>query len=336
MYIKKNLRKVSFLKNQDSDKKRYSQEAYERHSKLKLYKRLKEESCTDAVIFSVLAVPRSTLYRWKKRYNEFGLEGLENGCRIPDKVPEVKYTPDQVRLVLKVRRENPLWGKYKIVVIIERDYRMKISVSTVGRIIKMLVKKGLVKPVKYYFGRLKDKRPRKFNNHAKRWKYDMKPCLPGEMIQVDHAVVEAAPERYVKQFDATCPVTKLTVSQVYHHATSRNAAQFLEYMQEQFPFKIVSIQVDGGSEFMGQFEELCQKQKIKLFVLPPRSPKLNGNVERRHATIKYEFFSTYDGPPELAQIRTELTQFIDRYNRYRPHQALDYDTPWDFYLKLEA
>ncbi|MGI9214863.1 MAG: hypothetical protein ACR2HS_04275 [Gammaproteobacteria bacterium] len=45
-------------------------------------------------------------------------------------------------------------------------------------------------------------------------------------------------------------------------------------MIDYFPFKISSIQVDGGSEFMKDFERLCQEKSIDLFVLPPKSPKL--------------------------------------------------------------
>ena len=50
-------------------------------------------------------------------------------------------------------------------------------------------------------------------------------------------------------------------------------------MRHRFPFSIKAVQVDGGSEFMADFETACQKSGIKLFVLPPHSPKLKGHVE---------------------------------------------------------
>jgi len=147
-------------------------------------------------------------------------------------------------------------------------------------------------------------------------------------FKIDHAVIEIGPNYWVKQFDATCPITKITVSQVYARETSATAAQFLAYAQEQFPFQIRSIQVDGGGEFMGEFEAACQVAGIALFVLPPRSPEYNGNVERRHATIKYEFFSTYDGAANLQEIRVELAKYMHKYNTYRPHESLNFDTPF--------
>jgi len=48
------------------------------------------------------------------------------------------------------------------------------------------------------------------------------------------------------------------------------------------------IRRDGGSEFMAQFETACQQRGIQLFVLPPRSPKLNGHVERAQRTHREE------------------------------------------------
>jgi len=56
------------------------------------------------------------------------------------------------------------------------------------------------------------------------------------------------------------------------------------------PFPIRAIQVDGGSEFEAVFEEACQRRNIKLFILPPRSPELNGYVERAHRTHSEEFY----------------------------------------------
>lgn len=56
---------------------------------------------------------------------------------------------------------------------------------------------------------------------------------------------------------------------------------------EKYPAKILSVQVDGGAEFRkdpsssGQaFEDACKELEIPLIVLPPKSPKKNGGVER--------------------------------------------------------
>jgi hypothetical protein len=57
------------------------------------------------------------------------------------------------------------------------------------------------------------------------------------------------------------------------------------------PVPIRSIQVVGGSEFAA-FEQACQQQGIRLFVLSPRSPKLNGAVDARTARTRKNFMSS--------------------------------------------
>ncbi|MBC7217666.1 MAG: hypothetical protein H5U36_05860, partial [Candidatus Caldatribacterium sp.] len=54
--------------------------------------------------------------------------------------------------------------------------------------------------------------------------------------------------------------------------TAGLAREFLEELLTKSPFPVRGIQVDGGSEFYGEFEEACREYGIELFVLPPRSP----------------------------------------------------------------
>ena len=135
------------------------------------------------------------------------------------------------------------------------------------------------------------------------------------------------PWQTLKHFEATCPVTKITVSQVYYNATSHTAARFLAYVRSQVPFEVHSIQVDGGSEFKRDFEAACKVSSIPLYVLPPRSPELNGCVERCNRTLRYEFYGLF----ELCEIRKSLAHYMRMYNTFRPHQALQQATPLAYY-----
>lgn len=96
------------------------------------------------------------------------------------------------------------------------------------------------------------------------------------------------------------------------------------------PFPIRAIQVDGGSEFMADFEAACKARGILLFVLPPHSPKLNGRVERANRTYKEEFYDCSDAAPTVAGFRSDLRAWEHTYNHVRPHQALGYLTPAQF------
>jgi putative transposase len=168
--------------------------------------------------------------------------------------------------------------------------------TTVGRIISKLIKTGTIRAVHTSPGRRHKKR-RVFNKHANRWKYGMKGKKPGELIQIDHMSVYS-PGIRIKHFKAICPVTRIMVAYVFSCATSKIAAKFLDYLIKEMSFQISSIQVDGGSEFMKDFEKACLDKGIELFVLPPRKPKYNGTVERTNGITRDEFYwfytDTYD------------------------------------------
>lgn len=312
------------------DETTYSQKAYDREKKLKLYQKLISEGCSKKTALEAIETSRATYYRWKKSYKLYRLAGLEDESRCPNNLRKPAWTRKDEQLILKVRQKFKLWGKYKIAAILSREYSVNLSASTVGRIISKFIKKGKIKPVCFYLGRSSRKR-RVFDGHAQKWQYGMKTQVPGELIQMDHATIRLSSGKVVKHFKAICPLTKLTAEKAYKNATSTAAEKFLEYVQEKLPFEIKSIQVDGGSEFMGDFENSCKRKKIPLYVLPPRSPKFNCNVERGNSTVKYEFYYHYDGPPVIGVINQRLERFVKFYNTFRPHQSLQYKTPMEHY-----
>ena len=119
-----------------------------------------------------------------------------------------------------------------------------------------------------YMGRAKPKKARVFNYDAKRLPIGLKSKKPGDLIQIDHAPITASGYS-VKHFDAICPTTRIAFGKAYSRATAACAQDFLEYIIKQFPFPITGIQVDGGSEFMAEFERGCALLDIPLWVLPP-------------------------------------------------------------------
>ena len=85
---------------------------------------------------------------------------------------------------------------------------------------------------------------------------------------------------------------------------------------------------------MGEFEDYCEEEEIKLYVLPLRSPKMNGYVERANETYRYEFWNVYEIPDTIEETRKLLKKFEYKYNFERPHQALNYLTPMEFYNNM--
>lgn len=317
------------------DDKEYSEKALVRKKILDDYQKLRADGSSERVILSVLGVSRASYYRWKTRYARYGMIGLEPKSTRPKKVRIPKWSKKLEESVLAVRRKYTLFGKSKIATLLRRDSGTITSCSTVGRILDSLLKRNLVKPASFYTGKYNPK-PRAFTNHAKRLPKGMKSQRPGELVQIDHMSVQIDDGKEVKHFEAMCPTTRYSVGQAHRNATSRTAATFLDFVIAQLPFKLISVQVDGGSEFMGDFEVACKERSIPLFVLPPRMPKMNAFVERSNGTVKYEFYKLYEGPNGLDAIDYRLQQYKHFYNTFRPHRGLQERTPMEYYKYLEA
>ena len=77
---------------------------------------------------------------------------------------------------------------------------------------------------------------------------------------------------------------------VYSKANRANATKFLRELIENAPYKVRSIQVDGGSEFMKDFEDACKALGIPFFV-PPPAKTYNGKIERSNRVFREEFYA---------------------------------------------
>ena len=163
---------------------------------------------------------------------------------------------------------------------------------------------------------------------------NQKPNNPGELVQIDHMVLNQCNGLKIKEFRIVDPTTRISISRIYNSANAINAREFLKEARNELEFEIKSIQVDGGSEFMKEFEDYCKYEGIKLYVLPPRSPKMNGYVERANETYRYEFWNVYEIPDTIEEARKLLRKFEYKYNFLRPHQSLNYLTPMEYYNKM--
>jgi len=232
-----------------------------------------------------------------------------------------------VQAVLRSREEYPRWGKDKLVILLRRE-GCTCSASTVGRILKKLKERGELKEsLPNYISARKSQRQRPY---AIRKPKDYVVKEPGDMVEVDTLDVRPLPGMVLKHFTARDVVSKWDVLEAHTRASSHTAAAFIDTLLTRMPFPVKVIQVDGGSEFQDSFEIECQRRGIKLFVLPPRSPKLNGHVERAQRTHTEEFYEVTDTSFEIEELNQALLQWGKVYNTIRPHQALGYLTPEEF------
>lgn len=301
-----------------------SEEASIRLGCIQLCESLRKRGFTLKEACELMKISQATFYRWLKRYKTLGLYALEPKSKKPKQYRFRRWSKELIETILTIRQEFPVWGKNKVIILV-RQAGFKVSESTVGRILAELVKKGrCLKALAYSRRNRQRKAAHRF--HAQRIKYKLQPRFAGEGIQIDSMSLGEG-GRTFKQFTATCPISKWTIVDIYPRATSKIAAQFLQKCIREMPFPIRGIQVDGGSEFMKYFEEECANQKIPLYVLPPRSPKLNGNVERVNGLCRREFYEVYDLPDALSDMRLAIAQFQNAFNYRRPHFSLKGLTP---------
>ena len=271
-------------------------------------------------------IARATFYRWYPRYNYRHTATLESHSRAPRHRRQPTWTAEQYQAVIDLRGEYPRWGKDKLVPLL-RKRGMDISVSMAGRIIATAKRKGQLKePLRMISARKrKTRRP-----YAIRKPKDYVVEKPGDLAQIDTLDVRPTPGVIFKHFSLVDCVSRYAMVALRGRATARTAQESLEAMLARSPFPIRALQIDGGSEFMAEFEEFCQRKEIRLFVLPPRSPKLNGQVERTQRTHTEEFYECTDAEPTLPGLGAALANWEVIYNTVRPHQALGYLTPMEF------
>jgi putative transposase len=273
-------------------------------------------------------ISRQTFYRWHRRYDPLHLASLESRSHRPHhrRLPTWSFPLEEK--VLRLRLQFPRWGKDKLAVLLRRQ-QPRLSTSMVGRILTHLKRHGrLVEPPRS--GVPGSRRALRLRPYAVRKPKQYAVSQPGDLVQVDTLDVRPVPGVAFKQFTARDVISRWDVLQAHTRATALTAAQFLDTLQQRMPFPIRALQVDGGSEFAAQFEQACQQRRLHLFVLPPRSPKLNGAVERANRTHTEEFYQITPYSWDMKPLNRELRLWERTYNTVRPHQALGYLTPQQF------
>jgi len=329
-------------------------EVQQRLDALRRWKQARRMGLSSQQAAEVVGVPRSTLYRWDERLRNGGPAALANESRRPHKLRSSRLIDAQLLGLLRALYEQfPGYGKAKLHALLCHPQRLRRlpgplpslaeriealptvpSQSTIGRALAKLRARGQLQPLerRRYARRQGATRRRPHRPWAIRSSSAMRLAVerPGQLVQLDTLKVRGPGGERLVQFTATDVVSRFTVVQAYTAATARCAADFLGKLLGQMPFAVEALQVDGGSEFKADFEAACQQMQLPLHVLPPRSPKLNGRVERAHGNWRYEVYAAHCWPWPLRPLRAWLQQQQDIYNFVRPHQALGLLPPADY------
>ena len=123
---------------------------------------------------------------------------------------------------------------------------------------------------------------------------------------------------------STLPFLSLTrLLQLFYERTL-----FIDYVIEKFPFRIHTVRTDRGHEFQALFHWHIVDKGIRHVYIKPKTPQLNGKVERSHRTDKDDFYQllTYKDDVDLNK---KLAAWESFYNYDRPHGAFNGKTPYE-------
>ena len=262
-------------------------------------------------------ISRQCFYRWLRRYEEEGEEGLRSRSSRPHNSPNATQS-EVVGKIIYLRRHYHQ-GPQKISMYLKRYHDIDISPSGVWRILKKLDMSRLPTSQRY-------------QRHAKRWKRYEKP-LPGHRVQVDVKFIEpiAGLKKRHYQYTAIDDCTRIRVLRIYPKNDQKTAIQFVDYLLERLPFKVEVIQTDNGAEFQGAFHYHVLDKGVGHVYIKPATPRLNGKVERSHRIDNEEFYRQLDGVviDDTGLFNEKLHEWEDFYNFHRPHGGLGGLTPYE-------
>ncbi len=264
-------------------------------------------------------ISRQTYYSWVRRYEEFGLDGLRDRSKRPHVSPGA--TPSEVVAKIVYLRQNYHFGPRKIQMYLTRYHDITISLSGIWRILKRLDMNRLPSSQRY-------------KRHRDRWKRYEKP-QPGHRVQIDVkfiAPLKGSRKGCYYQFTAIDDCTRIRVLKIYDACNQRTAIRFIDEVVRRLPFRVHVVQTDNGAEFQSQFHWHLQERDIRHAYIRPRTPRLNGKVERSHRVDDQEFYQLLDKDgitDDIHLFNEKLREWEDYYNYHRPHGALGGQTPYE-------
>lgn len=272
-----------------------------------------------AALCREFGISRKTGYKWVGRYLEQQQSGLQDRSRAPRSHPQAVSNAIE-EAVVAARTAHPTWGPRKLRAWLQRrDSQVGWpAASTIGAILK---RHGLV---------VSRRRRRTIRRYSEPfvgcdranavWSADLKGWFTtGDGSRCDPLTITDNYSRYLLRCQAVISATHDAIKPVFE-------AAFREYGLPE------AIRTDNGVPFATTTVGGLSRLSIwwlKLGIVPeriePGKPAQNGRHERMHRTLKRETAM----PPKhtLRAQQQAFDRFRAEFNRQRPHEAIDMDTP---------
>jgi len=249
--------------------------------------------------------------------------------------------------ILEVRNEHPYLGEGKISRVLERDYQIKVSSPTVNRYLHKHQKISPAISERVKMAWLKKKEREKSKEMSLKVKYrppeQIKDCRPGALVEKDMKLVPKIndfskmisgyriKDYFYFQQTFNDSFTRIRGLELTKASTSWAVKESYQRVKKRLPFSIACCNTDNGGENGKDFSKELNRDDVVHFYSRASTPTDNPRVERSHLTDEKEFYQRQNIYFSFKEQKQALRKWEHTYNYYRPHQALGYLTPMEFY-----
>lgn len=268
-------------------------------------------------------ITTKTFFKFRKRFNQHGLKGLDDSSRTPHKTRTWTVTAQEEIRIRSLRKKYIRLGKMKLVRYYQKEYGAAISSWKIQRVIERY---------QLYYHPVFTARKRR--NQARglikrRITHAPVSQTIASLLHVD-TIVFYWNNTYRYILTAIDDLTRMGYARMYQHHSSKDATDFLKRLQYVLTLPIQAVHTDNGSEFAKYFQKACSSMHIERYFSRVRMPKDNSRLERFNRTLQEEFIDIHDTSTTIEEFNQLLTDWLIEYNFKRPHQALNYLTPIEY------
>ena len=270
------------------------------------------ETISDVCI--AFGVSRATWYKWKRRYDTYGIDGLKNQSRKPHNIKSLKVTEELEKLVLELRLNNR-FGPMRIRFRLKRKYGVSLGTKTIYNLLK-----------RHKLNVLAVKLKRKYK------RFEMK--HPNELVQMDTKgpfyLKASRTKHYFIHVIDDC--SRKVVSKWCNRRTSEAALSVLKEWVK-LHGKPNKVMHDGGKEFTStKFKNFLNLNGIKDKQIPKGYPQEQGKVEAYNKIVISEFLQIEELKDEKDGAE-KYESFVNSYNYEREHGGINGMTPAEKFMK---
>ncbi len=270
------------------------------------------KSISDVCI--AFGVSRATWYKWKRRYDTYGIDGLKNQSRKPHNIKSLKVTEELEKLVLELRLNNR-FGPMRIRFRLKRKYGVSLGTKTIYNLLK-----------RHKLNVLSVKLKRKYK------RFEMK--HPNELVQMDTKgpfyLKASRTKHYFIHVIDDC--SRKVVSKWCNRRTSEAALSVLKEWVK-LHGKPNKVMHDGGTEFTStDFKNFLILNGIKDKQIPKGYPQEQGKVEAYNKIVISEFLQIEELKDEKDGAE-KYESFVNSYNYEREHGGINGMTPAEKFMK---